>query len=86
MSRTVKVKKRRRTQEVRDYSDTMASRVWSVKMLPNGSLGATCPRKPCGGKVVVNPDQLKQSRRYLSVGYMICPYCERMTPLPKEVK
>lgn len=81
MPKTVKVKRRKRI-----AADTMASREWGVVTLGNGSLGCTCPREACGGKVLVNPNQLAASRRSLGVGYMICPYCEHMTPLPKEVK
>lgn len=81
MARTVKLKRRRRTAD----ADTMANREWTVADLPNGSVGCTCPVEKCGGKVVANPNQLKESRRNLGVHYMICPYCELMSPLPKEV-
>ncbi len=63
----------------------MAEREWVVKQLPNGSMGATCPCEDCEGKVVVNPNHVKSSRTALGVKYMICVYCERMSPLPKEV-
>lgn len=80
MPKTVKLRRARRRKNVAERGD------WKVQQLPNGSMGCACPVEECGGKVVVNPDQLASSRKRLGVGYMICPYCELMSTLPKEAR
>lgn len=61
-----------------------AGRKWKVTETDRGA-GMTCPREQCGGKLVMNFGKLTKTRNRFNSHCMICPYCECVSLLPKDV-
>lgn len=57
---------------------------WTLTPTDRG-VGFTCPREECDGKLVLNLDLVKATRKQLSTKALLCPYCECVSLLPREV-
>jgi DNA-directed RNA polymerase subunit RPC12/RpoP len=55
---------------------------WELTDTDRG-VGCTCPR--CDGKLVVNMQKLTSLLRKQGLRGMICPYCERVSLLPRRL-
>lgn len=55
---------------------------YEVTPLDKGT-GLTCPRGDCGGKFLVNLDMLRSMKSEAHIKGVCCPYCSRVSALPK---
>ena len=46
-------------------------------------VGLECPKPHCGGRMIVDIELLRETRRELGQKMVMCPYCECLSRVPK---
>ncbi len=61
----------------------MKLRAYTTTDTPRGT-GLTCPRKDCGGKFILNYEQVLAAKAERNTSTIVCPYCSKISAIPPE--